>query len=46
MSAKGMCEAMYDSIENTFQNWKPRKRFTLINTNRPKVEYPDGIIFN
>jgi len=46
MSAKGMCEAMYNSVEDTFKNWEPRKRFTLINTNRPKVEYPDGIIFN
>ena len=46
MSAKSMCEAMYNSIENTFKNWKPRKRFTIINTNSLKIEYPDGIIFN
>tara|TARA_R110000796_G_scaffold123761_4_gene238212 strand:- start:29732 stop:31183 length:1452 start_codon:yes stop_codon:yes gene_type:complete len=46
MSATAMCKAMYDSIENLFAKWKPIKRFTLINTNKPKIEYPDGIIFN
>jgi glycosyltransferase involved in cell wall biosynthesis len=31
MSSKnGMCKLMADSIDNTFKNWKPRKRFTII----------------
>ena len=43
-TAKGMCDSMIKSIEGCFENWKPRKRFTLIDTNKPKPIYPDGII--
>jgi len=44
-TAKGMANAMYDSIEECFEKWKPRKRFTLININEyvePKKS--DGVL--
>ena len=41
---KGMCDAMVDSIETCFKNFKPRKAYTLINTTiEPKV-YSTGVI--
>jgi glycosyltransferase involved in cell wall biosynthesis len=43
-SSEGMCSAMVDSIETCLNTWKPRKRFTLINTDREKIIYPDGVL--
>ena len=33
MSARRMGERFIECIEGCFENWKPRKRFTLFNTN-------------
>ena len=35
-----------NAVDTAFENWKPRKRFELVNTQRPKIKYPDGIIFD
>jgi len=43
-SAKGMCSAMAESINKCFDTWTPRERFTLINTDRPKISYPQGVL--
>ena len=44
--ASDMCNDFKQSINTCFDNWKPRKRFTLIDTSKPKPVYPDGIIFD
>ena len=43
-SAEGMCESMVKSIDTCFDNWQPRRRFTLINTDINTVTYPDGVL--
>ena len=43
-TSKGMCNEMIKSIEGCFKNWKPRKRYTLIDVNAPEPVYPDGIL--
>ena len=43
-TSKGMCDEMIKSIEGCFKNWKPRKRYTLIDVNAPEPVYPDGIL--
>jgi|TARA_B100000073_G_scaffold338665_1_gene336072 glycosyltransferase involved in cell wall biosynthesis len=44
-NSKGMCQAFIDSVVTCFENFKPRERFTVLNTEDPKTFYPDGIIF-
>jgi hypothetical protein len=36
MSAKSMCINIIDGIDKTFNKWKPRKRFELVKTEKPK----------
>ena len=33
LSVENMCSTMVDGIEDTFENWKPRKRFELFKLN-------------
>ena len=47
MTAKHMGDNTIKSIENLFDNWKPRKRFSVIDLmNEPEAEYPSGLILN
>tara|TARA_Y100000592_G_scaffold101075_1_gene185201 strand:+ start:8615 stop:10072 length:1458 start_codon:yes stop_codon:yes gene_type:complete len=41
-TAKEMCNAFERSIESCWKHWKPRKRFTLIDSQKPKPKYPVG----
>jgi len=43
-TSEGMCDAMVASIEGCFNTWKPRAKFTLINTNIEKITYPHGAL--
>ena len=43
-TAKGMSDAMADAIAGCLKNWKPRERFTLIDTNKEKTIYPTGVL--
>ena len=45
-NSEGMCKAFIDSMTACFDNFKPRRRFTLIDTTNPTTEYADGLIFN
>jgi len=42
----GMCKAFIDSVEGCLENWKPIQRWSMIDTSKPKPNYPDGIIFD
>ena len=42
----GMCKAFVDSVEGCLENWKPIQRWSMIDTSKPKPNYPDGIIFD
>ena len=44
MTAKAMGEGFVSQVNNMLKTWKPRKRFTLIDTKIEKPEYPAGII--
>ena len=44
MSANKMCKRMIDCIEKCFENWTPRKRFTLYKINKEKVIEQPGVI--
>ena len=45
MTSKMMAENTIDSIENMMKEWKPRKRFSLIEVSQNEnVIYPKGII--
>ena len=44
MTSKAMGEGFITQLENMLKYWKPRKRFTMINTTRKKPNYPSGII--
>ena len=46
MTAKRMGEEFVNSVENLFNNWKPRKRFGLFGTDDLDRKYPDGIILS
>ena len=39
-----MCDTMMNGIETCFENFEPRKRYTLIKTSDPKPVYPSGVI--
>ena len=41
-----MCKAFIDSVEGCLENWKPIQRWSMIDTSKPKPNYPDGIIFD
>jgi len=41
-SAKGMCSDTAEAISTCLDNWTPRKRYTIIDTNTPKPKYPVG----
>ena len=44
MSAAGMSKRMLDSIEDCFENWTPRKKFSIYKVEKkPKIEKP-GVI--
>jgi len=43
-TAKGMSDAMANSINTCLENFKPRKRFTLIDTSKSLIEYPTGVL--
>ena len=43
-TSKGMCDSMIKSIETCMESWQPRQKFTLINTNREKIDYPNGVL--
>tara|TARA_R100001015_G_C4634968_1_gene202891 strand:- start:6525 stop:8012 length:1488 start_codon:yes stop_codon:yes gene_type:complete len=44
--AKGMCEAFIKSMNACFDNFEPRKRFTLLSADSKAPNYDDGVIFN
>lgn len=44
MTAKLMGKNFVDSVETFFENWKPRERFTVMNTKNPNIKYPAGTI--
>jgi glycosyltransferase involved in cell wall biosynthesis len=44
MTAKHMGELTIQSIDKLFDTWKPRKRFTLLETDTVEKKYPSGII--
>ncbi len=44
MTAKLMGKNFIDSVENFFENWKPRKRFTILDTRESNIKYPAGTI--
>ena len=47
MTAKFMGENTIKSIDNLFDNWKPRKRYSVIDLiNEPEIKYPSGLILN
>ena len=46
MTSKMMANNTIESIERLFEVWKPRKRYSLIETNQPDVKYPSGKILN
>ena len=41
---KGMCDAAIESIETCFDNFKPRKRYTLIDTTAKPKDLVRGIL--
>jgi glycosyltransferase involved in cell wall biosynthesis len=43
-TAKGMAEAMTNSINICLDTWKPRKNFTLIDTSNPISKAPSGVL--
>ena len=45
-TSKAMCDDFEKAVDICFETWTPRKRFTLVNTDRPTIDYPEGIIFN
>ncbi|MAG27009.1 hypothetical protein CMI47_15835 [Candidatus Pacearchaeota archaeon] len=46
MTAKRMGEEFVKSADKLFDNWKPRKRFSLFKTDDLDLKYPDGIILS
>ncbi|MBC8304895.1 MAG: glycosyltransferase [Pelagibacterales bacterium] len=45
MSAKGMSRRMLECIEDCFEKWEPRKRFTMYKIGqKPKIEKPGVIV--
>ncbi len=44
MTAEWMGKNVISSIEKLFENFKPRKRFELFETDEPELTYPQGII--
>jgi len=43
-TAKGMAEAMTNSINTCLDTWEPRKNFTLIDTSKPISKSPSGVL--
>ena len=43
-TSKGMCDAMMNGIDNCFENFTPRERYTLIDTGAEPVKYNRGIL--
>lgn len=43
VSAKNMCKKMIESIETVLENWVPRKKYELYNSNDLRVKYPSGM---
>ena len=44
MTAKNMGTSFIEQVNNMLESWKPRERFTVINTDMEDVIYPDGIM--
>jgi hypothetical protein len=44
MTAKNMGNSFIEQVNNMLESWKPRERFTVINTDMEDVVYPDGIM--
>ena len=44
MTSKMMGQNFIDSVETFFENWKPRKRFTILDTKELNIKYPAGTI--
>ena len=43
-TAKGMCDAMEIGIDTCFETFKPRDRYTLIDTDNKQPKYPTGVL--
>lgn len=41
-TSKGMCDSTVIAIDTCLDNFKPRKRFTIIDSSQPKPTYPTG----
>ena len=39
-----MGNSFIEQVNNMLESWKPRERFTVINTDMEDVVYPDGIM--
>ena len=39
-----MCDAIINGVEACFENWKPRRRYTLIDANQKPKQYNSGIL--
>ena len=44
MTSKMMGENFIDSVETLWNHWKPRKRFTIVDTKELNIKYPAGTI--
>jgi len=45
-NSTGMSNAFIESVNNCFDNWKPRERFKLMDTKQQRIFYPDGVILS
>jgi len=43
-TSKGMCDAMLNGIDTCFETFKPRDRYTLIDTGREPIKYKRGML--
>jgi hypothetical protein len=46
MTAKHMGDSFIVAIDNTLENFKPRKRFQLYDLREEKPKYPSGAILD
>ena len=44
MTAKMMGDGFISQVDNMLEHWKPRNRFTLVESGKQNYEYPAGII--
>jgi len=43
-TAKGMAEAMTNSINTCLETWEPRKNFALVDASTPELKAPSGVL--